>query len=296
MGSCRKMWSLAVAAGLALSALGPAWAQPAAKLPAAIKAKGEVIVGIEGLFAPMEFKNPGSNDLIGFDVDLAKAIGKTLGVKVVFDDQKFDQLINSVTTQRVDFVISAISDSKARQKTLDFIDYFKSGTQVYTTKAYAGSIKSLDDLSGKTFAIQASTDFFPTIQRWSKEALEAKGKPGVTILPVDSEANARLQVVQGRAQASAISPEVLGWLMKQQPGKFVPARDAQIDPLRDHVPQGQHRTARRGPRRPGQAVQGRDLPQDPGRVEAGAVRGGQAHHQRRDPVGPLHTPNPDCGG
>jgi len=222
MGSCRKMWSLAVAAGLALSALGQAWAQPAAKLPAAIKAKGEVIVGIEGLFAPMEFKNPGSNDLIGFDVDLAKAIGKTLGVKVVFDDQKFDQLINSVTTQRVDFVISAISDSKTRQKTLDFIDYFKSGTQVYTTKAYAGSIKSLDDLSGKTFAIQASTDFFPTIQRWSKEALEAKGKPGVTILPVDSEANARLQVVQGRAQASAISPEVLGWLMKQQPGKFVP--------------------------------------------------------------------------
>ena len=39
---------------------------------------------------------------------------------------------------------------------------------------------------------------------------------------MDSEANARLQVVQGRAQASAISPEVLGWLMKQQPGKFVP--------------------------------------------------------------------------
>ena len=107
MGSCRKMWSLAVAAGLALSALGPARAQPAAKLPEAIKAKGEVIVGIEGLFAPMEFKNPGSNDLIGFDVDLAKAIGKTLGVKVVFDDQKFDQLINSVTTGRVDFVISA---------------------------------------------------------------------------------------------------------------------------------------------------------------------------------------------
>ena len=60
------------------------------------------------------------------------------------------------------------------------------------------------------------------MQKWSKDNLEAKGKPGIKILPVDSEATARLQMVQGRAQASAISPEVLGWLSRKNSGQFVP--------------------------------------------------------------------------
>ena len=196
-------------------------AKPNIKLPAAIMAKKQITVGINGIFPPMEFKTPGSDDLTGFDVDLTLAIGQTLGVKIVFDDQKFDQLLPSVTTGRVDFVISGLSDTAARRKTFDFIDYFTSGTQVYTTKTFAKTIKSLDDLSGKTLAISAATDYLTTMQQWSKDNLEAKGKPGITILPIDSEATARLQMVQGRAQVSAISPEVLGWLEKQTPGQFV---------------------------------------------------------------------------
>ena len=196
-------------------------AQSAIKLPPDIQAKKQITVGVNGIFPPMEFMNPGSEQLIGVDIEIAQAIGKTLGVKVVFDDQKFDQLLPSVTTGRVDFVISGLSDTAVRRKTFDFIDYFTSGTQAYTTKANAASLKSLEDLSGKTLAISAATDYLTTMQQWSKDNLEAKGKPPITILPVDSEASARLQIVQGRAQVSAISPEVLGWLAKQNPGQFV---------------------------------------------------------------------------
>ncbi len=197
-------------------------ADPAIKLPAAIKAKGQITVGVNGIFPPMEFKNPGSDELTGFDVELAQAIGKTMNVKVVFDDQKFDQLLPSVTTGRVDFVISGLSDSAVRRKTFDFIDYFNSGTQAYTTKTFAKTITSLESLSGKTLALSASTDYMATMQKWSQQNLEAKGKPGIKFLPVDSEATSRLQMVQGRAQASAISPEVFGWLEKQNPGQFIP--------------------------------------------------------------------------
>lgn len=192
------------------------------KLPPAIQAKKQITVGVNGIFPPMEFMKPGTEELIGVDIEIAQAIGKTLGVKVVFDDQKFDQLLPSVTTGRVDFVISGLSDTEVRRKTFDFVDYFTSGTQAYTNKANAASLKSLEDLSGKTLAISASTDYLTTMQKWSKDNLEAKGKPAIQILPVDSEASARLQIVQGRAQVSAISPEVLGWLAKQNPGQFVP--------------------------------------------------------------------------
>lgn len=206
---------------LALLASLCAQAAPAIKLPAAIKAKKQITVGINGIFPPMEFKNPGSEELVGVDVEICQAIGRTLGVKVVFDDQKFDQLLPSVTTGRVDFVLSAISDSEVRRKTFDFVDYFTSGTQVYTNKANAKTLKSLEDLSGKTMAISAATDYHTTMKKWSEDNLVAKGKPGISILPVDSEASARLQIVQGRAQFSAISPEVLGWLSRQNPGQFV---------------------------------------------------------------------------
>ncbi len=209
---------VAIAVALAAIAVAPI---AAADLPAAYKAKGQIIVGINGIFPPMEYKEPGKDELIGFDVDLAKAIGKALGVKIVFDDQKFDQLINSTITSRVDMVISGISDTPTRQKTVDFIDYFNSGTQAYTTKTYAPTIKRLEDMSGKTLAVSASTDYYTTLEKWSKENLEAKGLPGIKMLGVDSEATARLQMIQGRAQASAISPEVLGWLNKENPGMFV---------------------------------------------------------------------------
>ena len=209
---------IAIVVTLAALAVAPI---AAADLPAAYRAKGQIIVGINGIFPPMEYKEPGKDELIGFDVDLAKAIGKALGVKIVFDDQKFDQLINSTITSRVDMVISGISDTPARQKTVDFIDYFNSGTQAYTTKAYASTIKRLEDMSGKTLAVSASTDYYTTLEKWSKVNLEAKGLPGIKMLGVDSEATARLQMIQGRAQASAISPEVLGWLNKENPGMFV---------------------------------------------------------------------------
>lgn len=213
--------AVAIVACLALVAtVQPSRAQSAIKLPDAVKAKGQVTVGINGIFAPMEFKQPGSEELIGVDVEIAKALGEVLGVKVVFDDQKFDQLLNSVTTGRVDFVISGLSDNEKRRESFDFIDYIISGNQAFTTVELAKTIDSLEALSGKTLAVSAATDYRTTMEDWSKENLEAKGKPGINILPVDSEATARLQMVQGRAQASAISPEILGWLEKQEPGKF----------------------------------------------------------------------------
>ena len=220
--SCRTLALAATACLALLSAVQAAAAEKAINLPQAVKAKGQVTVGINGIFAPMEFKTPGTEDLIGVDVEIAQALGKAMGVKVVFDDQKFDQLLPSVTTGRVDFVISGLSDTAVRRKSFDFIDYFVSGTQAYTTKALSADHKTLEAFAGKTLAVSASTDYWGTMEKWSKDNLEAKGKPGFKLLAVDSEATARLQMVQGRAQFSAISPEVLGWLSKQNPGQFVP--------------------------------------------------------------------------
>lgn len=222
---------------LCLFALGLVGTASASKshdmLPESIKSSGKIIVGINGIFPPMEFKEPGSESLIGIDVELVDAIAKELDIKIEFDDQKFDQLINSINTKRVDMVISGMSDSEARRKSLDFIDYFNSGTQCFTTKTLAGEITDLTSLSGKILAVSAATDYLTTMQKWNKENLVAKGKPGINIMAVDSAASARMQILQGRAQASALSPEALGWANVQQKGAFVA-----VGPLLESNPYG----------------------------------------------------------
>lgn len=202
-------------------------------LPDSIKKSGKIIVGVNGIFPPMEFKEPGSDVLGGIDVELAQAIAKELDIKLEFDDQNFDQLINSINTKRVDMVISGMSDSAERRKSLDFIDYFNSGTQCFSTKELAGEIKNLEDLSGKTLAVSASTDYLTTMQKWNNENLVAKDKPGINIMAMDSAASARMQMLQGRAQASALSPEALGWANVQQKGAF-----AAVGPLLESNPYG----------------------------------------------------------
>ncbi|WP_034632557.1 ABC transporter substrate-binding protein [Maridesulfovibrio bastinii] len=230
----KKIYSFAVFFALLVSFAGSAFATESHDmLPDNIKSSGKIIVGINGIFPPMEFKKSGSDKLIGFDIDLINALGKELGVQIVLDDQKFDQLINSINTNRVDLVISGLSDSAVRRKTLDFIDYFKTGTQCFTTKKFAQDVPDMQSLSGKTLAVSAATDYLTTMQKWSKNNLESKGKPGIKIMAVDSAATARMQMLQGRAQASALSPEALGWANMQQGNSFVP-----VGPVLDPNPYG----------------------------------------------------------
>lgn len=219
---------------LVLSLAGTAFASESHDLlPDSIKESGKIIVGINGIFPPMEFKEPGTDTLVGIDVELVEAIAQELGVKIEYDDQKFDQLINSINTKRVDMVISGMSDSAVRRESLDFIDYFNSGTQCFTTKELAGEITSLESLNGKTLAVSASTDYLTTMQRWNEANLVSKGQAGINIMGVDSAASARMQMLQGRAQASALSPEALGWANVQQKGAFVA-----IGPLLESNPYG----------------------------------------------------------
>ncbi len=202
-------------------------------LPQTIKDKGEIIVGINAMYPPMEFVELGTGKLTGFDVELAEALGVVLDINIKFENQKFDQVINSVNTGRVDMVISGLSDNRKRRETLDFIDYFNTGTQVFTTRRFSAQIKSIADISGKLLAVSGATDYLTTVKKWSANNLEANGKPAINIMAVDSAPTARLQMIQGRAQASAVSPEVLGWVIKQAPGTFIP-----VGPVLDPAPYG----------------------------------------------------------
>ena len=92
----------------------------AALLPDSYKTNG-INVGSDIPYAPMEMFDA-KNNPIGFDVDLANAIGAKLGVKILFQKQAFDTIIPSLQAAKHDIAMSSLSDTLDRQKVLDFVD------------------------------------------------------------------------------------------------------------------------------------------------------------------------------
>jgi polar amino acid transport system substrate-binding protein len=172
----------------------------ASLLPQAIRDKGTLVVGSDVAYAPVEFFDVDGTTPIGIDPDLAKAIGAQLGVTLKVTNGTFDGLIVSLTgSKRIDLIMSAMSDTKKRQKSIDFVDYFTAGTSILVKKGNPQGIKSLDDFCGKTIAIQRGTtqDDVATAQ---EAKCKTAGKP-LHVLKFDRDTEALLQVKQGRAVA-----------------------------------------------------------------------------------------------
>ncbi len=169
-------------------------------VPADIKAKGKVIVGSEVAYPPVENFDTDGKTIVGIDPDLGAALGKQLGITFEFQNGSFGGLITSLTkSKRIDLIMSAMSDTKERQATVDFVDYFTVGTSIIVKKGNPDKISSLDDFCGKTIALQKDTtqDEVATTQQ---AKCKAAGKP-LTVLKFEHDPEALLQVKQGRAVA-----------------------------------------------------------------------------------------------
>src|SRR5438874_10726901 len=96
----------------------------AAELPEAIKQTGALRLTVNATYAPMEYRDPATNELVGLDIDLANELAKRLGgLKIVWSETPFAELIPSLQTKRADFIISGISDRASRRETADVVDY-----------------------------------------------------------------------------------------------------------------------------------------------------------------------------
>ena len=114
-------------------------------------------VGTEPTFAPFEFQEKGSKEFTGFDMDLARAIGKKLGKKVEIQNMGFDALIPALNSGNIDAVAAGMSITEERKKAVTFSDpYYTSGLVVVVTKDN-NAVKSIKDLEGKKIAVQIGT-------------------------------------------------------------------------------------------------------------------------------------------
>ena len=196
----------------------PAFAQ---ELPARIKDAGKIVIATMPNYPPITFKDPATNELQGFDIDLGEAIAKELGVKAEWQEIAFAQMLPSLQTGRVDLAMAGMSDKKARQETADFVDYMMSGAQFYTSKVLSEEIKTVDDLCGKSVGASRSTDWPAQITAWSETNCVAKGKAAINVIGTEGSADARTQIKSGRLQAAAQGNETLPYNQKLEPDTYV---------------------------------------------------------------------------
>ncbi|MFF2193118.1 ABC transporter substrate-binding protein [Streptomyces sp. NPDC058157] len=193
------------------------------KLPKKIQDAGVIKVGSDTAYAPMEFVDNGK--IVGVDPDIAEALGKQLGVKLQFTSGTFDGLITSLETGRQDVAISSMTDNKKRQeglddkgqkigKGVDFVDYMSSGVSLLVRKGNPDNIKSLDDLCGKTVAVQRGTIYEDTF----KAQAEKCGDKKLTIEAFDTDAEAQTRVKAGGAVADLNDFPVTSYIAKTSGG------------------------------------------------------------------------------
>ena len=190
----------------------------AAGLPDRISARGELIVAVVPNYPPMEFRDPATNALAGFDIDLGEALARKLGVKVEWQETAFEQMIPALGTGRVDAILSGMSDLASRHDAASFVDYLRSGPQFFVQGSRAAEFSDMNALCGKAVGASRRTSFPKEIAAWSDAHC---GDKPIRFVGTEGSADARTQLRQGRIDAAVQGNETLSYIMAQEPNAYV---------------------------------------------------------------------------
>ena len=118
---------------------------------------GKIILGTSADYPPFEFHKEinGKDEIVGFDISIAKEIAKDLGQELEIKDMGFDGLLAALNSGNVDFVMAGMNSTEERKLHADFSKIYYSALQtVIIREEDKDKIKSINDLSGKKVGAQ----------------------------------------------------------------------------------------------------------------------------------------------
>ncbi|HHD2752983.1 TPA: ABC transporter substrate-binding protein [Clostridium perfringens] len=195
----KKILSMAVIGGLTLSLAG--CGANAAKGEndsngkiTKIKENGKLVVGLSADYAPYEFHimKDGKDQIVGFDIDIAKEIANDMGVDLEIKEMDFGAIVQSVKSGAIDLGISGLTPDEKRKEAVDFSDiYYEAEQGILINKNNKDSIKSIEDLKGKKVGAQIG----------SIQAEIANGIDGADVKLLDNVNTLILELKTGKLDA-----------------------------------------------------------------------------------------------
>jgi len=217
--------ALLMLTSILLAACAPAAATTAAPQPTAAAAgdsAGEVItvqVASDATWPPFEMVDETSKEIVGFDIDLIKEVGKRANLNVEIQNVGFDPLMAGISQCQYDMAISAITITDERKESMLFSDGYISAGQLVAVQASNTDINGFEDLKGKTVGAQIGTT----------GAIEISNLEGATLKTYDTVDLAYLDLMNGQVDAVvADNPTALAFIGKN-PDKLKSVGEAFTD-------------------------------------------------------------------
>lgn len=199
----------------------PAGAVPefAATVPAQIRESGRLVIGVNAPYAPNEFKNS-EGEIVGFDVDLMKAVTRTLGLVPDIRETGFEGILPSVRDGSFDVGMSSITDTADREEIADFVTYLQAGT------LWAQRVGSSVDPNaacglrvGMAYGTIQETEEIPA----KSDACMAAGLPPIEKVVRTHQDEVTAALIAGEVDAMTADSPVTGFAIKLSGGALAPA-------------------------------------------------------------------------
>ncbi|MDC9826245.1 transporter substrate-binding domain-containing protein [Devosia sp. ZB163] len=209
----RILRGAAAALGAALLLTVPALAQDAAVdaaralLPAKYRDAGVLNVSASTVYAPHSFFKEGTTEFTGYEIELFNEVTDILGVKPVYTEAPFQQLIAGITSGRSDVSLGDLGDNDLRREQVDFIDHSRLTFQLLIGEGDKEKFKSVFDLCGQELGlVQGTTNIISK----TLSQCEAKGLKPTTYVEFP-DATAKDQAIQsGRLPRADVQATAVG--------------------------------------------------------------------------------------
>ena len=170
------------------------------------KEKNYIVMGTNAEFEPFEYRK--GSEIVGFDVEISKAIAEKLGKELRIEDMEFASLVTQLSTGSLDFVAAGLTVDEKRSKQVDFSDAYFTSKQVIIVREDNTDIQAAEDLEGKTVGVQLGT---------TGEEHVRKVK-GVECIPFNKGTLAVMDLVNGKIDAVVIDSEPASRMVEAQEG------------------------------------------------------------------------------
>lgn len=154
--------------------------------------KGTLVVGMTD-FAPMDYKDEGSDEWIGFDADMAKAFAEYLGVEIEFIEINWDNKLMELETKAIDCIWNGMTLTEEVMGATDNMGYCLNGQVVVVPADIAADYQDADSIADLAFAVENG----------SAGALELDAM-GISYIAMQTQAQALMEVAAGASQACVI--------------------------------------------------------------------------------------------
>ena len=198
------------------------------RLPAAIRQSGVIRLATDPSYAPMESYARDGRTIVGFEPDLAAALGSVLGVRSEMVAVDFGAALDGARSGTYDGVLSAMTDTAEREKKADFVNYFAAGTSIVVQRGNPHGITDLNDLCGQVVAVETATVQVDLLRRAQSRCRARR----IDVHTYKTNADALLQLRTGRAVAVLNDTPPAAYLITDQQTKanYQLASNVQYEP------------------------------------------------------------------